>query len=82
MARHKNMSARERLERSAAPNFYFGTLHISETAARRLKFGTLGGIYEIPGKNLSAKRRLGRSAAHNFYVGTPSISPKLIKLES
>jgi len=45
MAACKNLSARGRLRRSAAPSFYFGT-HISVTnGARKLKFGTFVDIY-------------------------------------
>ena len=50
LTRDKNLSARGRLRRSAASNFYFGTPPFFETnAARKLKFGTLVVIYEYYG---------------------------------
>ena len=86
MATYKNLAARGRLGRSAAPTFILGPLHISITnGARKLKFGTLVGIYAYTSpryKNLSARGRLGKSGAGTFYFGTSLISPKLIELES
>jgi len=47
MATCKNLSATDRLRRSAAATFYFGTLYISETnGARKLKFSVVVGLYE------------------------------------
>ena len=67
---------------------FWDTLFISETnRARKLKFGTLVGIYAYYDtsavyKNLSASGRLVKSGAPTFYFGTPLISLKLIDLES
>jgi len=51
MATCKNLSARGRLRRSAAPTFLFwDPLYISETnGARKLKFGVFVGLYEYYG---------------------------------
>jgi len=47
MATCKNLSARWRLGRSAAPSIFWDPLYISETdGARKLKFGVLVGLYE------------------------------------
>ena len=72
MATCKNLSLRASGEISSSHFLFWDPLHISETnKARKLKFGTLVGIYEYYRavyKNLSARWCLGRSTAPYFFM--------------
>jgi len=84
MAPFENLSARRRLGRSAAPNFFWDPFHISKiNGVRNLKFGILVDIceYSAQKKNF-ALGGVWEFNSPNFYFGTPSIYPKLMELGS